>query len=118
MVQDFWKNHTDDIVLSSQQFMEKNYPKKISIDVMSNDLGISPRHFKRRFKKATGENPLTYLQLLRVENAKHKLETTRDPINEITWDVGYEDINSFRKLFRKHTGMSPKEYRKKFSWST
>jgi transcriptional regulator GlxA family with amidase domain len=118
MVQDFWKNHTDDIVLNSQDFMENNYSKKISIDAMSEGLGISPRHFKRRFKKATGENPLAYLQLLRVENAKHKLETTRDPINEITWDVGYEDINSFRKLFKKHTGMSPKEYRNKFSWSS
>ncbi len=117
MVQDFWKKHTDDIVLSSQKFMESNYTKKISIDSLSRDLGISPRHFKRRFKVATGENPLTYLQLLRVESAKNRLETTRDPINEVTWGVGYEDINSFRKLFKKHTGMSPKEYRKRFSWS-
>lgn len=115
IIHDFWKNHKDEIVLNSQKFMEDNFPSKISIDSLSKDLGISPRHFKRRFKKATGENPLTYLQLLRVESAKHKLETTQEPINTITWDVGYEDINSFRRLFKKHTGMSPKEYRKRFS---
>ncbi|MCG8619785.1 MAG: helix-turn-helix domain-containing protein [Desulfobacterales bacterium] len=117
MVQDFWKNHSDEIVLNSQLFMEDNFSKKISIDSLSKELGLSPRHFKRRFKKATGENPLAYLQLLRVEQAKKELETTQKSFNEITWDVGYEEINSFRKLFKKHTGMSPKEYRKRFSWS-
>ncbi|MCP4119470.1 MAG: helix-turn-helix domain-containing protein [Desulfobacteraceae bacterium] len=117
MVHDFGKNHGDDTILKSQQIMEEHFTEKISIDTLSKDLGLSPRHFKRRFKKATGENPLTYLQLLRIENAKRELETTQKTVNEITWGVGYEDINSFRKLFRKHTGMSPTEYRKRFSWA-
>lgn len=116
MVYDFWKNHSDDTILKSQHIMEETFAKKISIDALSKDLGVSPRHFKRRFKKATGENPLTYLQLLRIENAKHELETTQKTVNEITWGVGYEDINSFRRLFKKHAGMSPTEYRKRFSW--
>lgn len=117
MVHDFWKNHSDDTILKSQQIMEEIFPEKISIDTLSKDAGLSPRQFKRRFKKATGENPLTYLQLLRIETAKRELETTQKTVNEITWGVGYEDINSFRKLFRKHTGMSPTEYRKRFSWA-
>ncbi len=117
MVYDFGKTHTDNTILTSQQIMEDNYSDKISIDTLSKDLGISPRHFKRRFKKATGENPLAYLQLLRIENAKRELEMTQKTVNEITWGVGYEDINSFRKLFKKHTGMSPTEYRKRFSWA-
>ncbi len=117
MVYDFGKNHSDDTILKSQQVMEENFAEKISIDTLSKDAGLSPRHFKRRFKKATGENPLTYLQLLRIETAKRELETTQKPVTEITWGVGYEDINSFRKLFRKHTGMSPKEYRNRFSWA-
>jgi len=117
MVHDFGKNHSDDTILKSQQIMEENFAEKISIDTLSKDAGLSPRHFKRRFKKATGENPLTYLQLLRIETAKRELETTQKPVTEITWGVGYEDINSFRKLFRKHTGMSPKEYRNRFSWA-
>ncbi len=112
---DFWKNHADDQVLEAQTWMEDHYRDKVSIDGIAKNVGISPRHFKRRFKEATGETPIRYLQQLRIEKAKHRLERTNDTINEITWHVGYEDINSFRRLFRKHTGMSPKGYRTKFS---
>jgi len=96
--------------------MEDHFTENIPIDDLASKSGISPRHFKRRFKKATGETPLAYLQLLRIENAKRKLETTRDTINDITWNVGYEAIHSFRRLFKKYTGLSPKEYRRKFSY--
>ncbi len=112
---DFWKNHADEKILEIQKWMEDHYTEKISIDSIADKACISHRHFKRRFKKATGETPLAYLQLLRIENAKIKLETTRETINDITWMVGYEDITSFRKLFKKYTGLSPKEYRSKFS---
>lgn len=116
IVYDFWKKHSDTDVLKSQTWMEDNYALKLSIQGIAEKAGISPRHFIRRFKKATGEPPLAYLQLLRIENAKRRLETTRDSVNEITWKVGYEDINSFRRLFKKHTGMSPRDYRDKFSF--
>lgn len=115
IVYDFWKNHSDAQIQKAQQWMEKNYESKFSIDEVAESIGISPRHFKRRFKTATGETPLAYLQRLRIENAKRFLERTRDSVNEITWKVGYEDINSFRRLFVKHTGLSPKNYRNKFS---
>ncbi|HTE31732.1 MAG TPA: helix-turn-helix domain-containing protein, partial [Chryseolinea sp.] len=69
----------------------------------------------RRFKKATGDTPLVYLQKLRVENAKRLLEATGNTFNEITWKVGYEDVSSFHRLFKSETGLSPKEYRAKFS---
>jgi len=61
-----------------------------------------PRHFKRRFKTATGESALSYLQ-------------TRDSLSEVTSKVGYEDVNSCRRLFIKHTGLSPRHYRNKFA---
>ncbi len=112
---DFWKNHADEQILNIQKWMEGHFAESICIDDLADKAGISSRHFKRRFKKATGETPLAYLQLLRVENAKRKLEATRDTISDITWNVGYEDIHSFRRLFRKYTGLSPKEYRNKFS---
>jgi transcriptional regulator GlxA family with amidase domain len=115
VVYDFWKNHSDEQIQKAQQWMEKNYENKFSIDEVAESIGISPRHFNRRFKTATGETPLAYLQRLRIENAKRFLERTRDTVNEITWKVGYEDINSFRRLFIKHTGLSPKNYRNKFS---
>jgi transcriptional regulator GlxA family with amidase domain len=115
IVYDFWKSHTDQAILKSQNWMETHYAGQVTIDQIADSAGISPRHFIRRFKKATGEPPIAYLQLLRIENAKRKLEISKDSVNEITWQVGYEDINSFRRLFRKHTGLSPKEYRNKFS---
>jgi AraC-like DNA-binding protein len=84
-------------------------------DDLALNLGISPRHFKRRFKRATGDSPLAYLQRLRIEAAKQKLELTQETVNEITWQVGYEDSNSFRRLFKKCTGLSPREYRERFA---
>lgn len=115
IVYDFWKKHSDDQIRKAQSWMEKNFATKFSIDAVAESIGISPRHFKRRFKNATGDTPLAYVQRLRIENAKRFLERTQESINEITWKVGYEDINSFRRLFIKHTGLSPKDYRNKFS---
>ncbi len=115
ILHDFWKNHLDTQILSAQNWMENNFSTKITIDEIAEQAGISHRHFKRRFKKATNKTPLTYLQHLRIEKAKQLLESSIETINEITWKVGYEDINSFRRLFKKNTGLSPKEFRNKFS---
>jgi len=115
IVDDFWKHHADEQILKAQEWMELKYTDKISIDAVAKRFGIGSRHFKRRFKNATGETPLHYLQRIRIEKAKQLLENTQENINEITWQVGYEDVNSFRRLFIKHTGLSPKNYRNKFS---
>jgi len=72
------------------------------------------RNFKRRFKEATGQAPLAYLQALRIEKAKQLIESTRMTIDSITLAVGYEDSNSFRRLFRQRVGLSPAAYRKQF----
>ncbi|MCP3953462.1 MAG: helix-turn-helix domain-containing protein [Desulfobacterales bacterium] len=112
---DCQKNHTDKKVLMAQTLMEEKFTETISVEALASDLGISPRHFKRRFKSATGDSPLSYLQRIRIEVAKKQLETTRETVDEITWQVGYEDSNSFRRLFRKYTGLSPREYRGRFT---
>lgn len=106
--------HGDDQVLKAQTMIEQDYATLGSIDDLARDVGISPRHFKRRFKQATGEMPLKYLQRVRIEAAKQLLETTRDSIDRITWTVGYKDVSSFCRLFRQHTEISPKAYREKF----
>ncbi len=111
----YQKDHADESVLKAQEMMEQKYIEPISVDGLASDLGISTRHFIRRFKAATGDSPLLYLQRIRIEAAKAKLEKTRESIDEITLKVGYENANSFRKLFRKNTGLSPKEYRMQFS---
>ena len=85
------------------------------MEALASALGISQRHFVRRFKSATGDSPLLYLQRLRIEAAKDKLENSMQSIDEITQKVGYEDANSFRKLFKKNTGLSPREYRNRFT---
>jgi transcriptional regulator GlxA family with amidase domain len=115
VIYDFQKNHNDMEILKAQAWMETNYSGDVGIDSIANRVGISPRHFKRRFKRATGESPLSYLQQLRVEEAKKRLEKTRDTVNEITWGIGYEDSSTFRRLFKKFTGLTPREYRDKFS---
>ncbi|MDY0360646.1 MAG: helix-turn-helix domain-containing protein [Desulforegulaceae bacterium] len=112
---EFQKDHSDDKILNAQTYMEKNISGTISFDQLAKESGISPRHFKRRFKNATGDSPQIYLQRLRVEEAKKQLETSFESFEKITWNVGYENSNSFRRLFKKTTGLNPLEYRKKFN---
>ena len=115
MIYDFRKSHRDDKVGRAQTWMEEHFYEPISIEAAARQVGLGVRHFHRRFKRATGENPVNYLQRLRVERAKEMLERTPESVGEITFRVGYEDANSFRKLFRRYTGLSPSTYRRKFS---
>jgi len=108
------RKHGDANVLAIQEWMEKNSKEQISLDAIVNICNLSKRTLLRRFKTATGDTPLVYLQKLRIENAKRLLESTNDTFNEITWKVGYENAGSFQKLFKSETGLSPKEYRMKF----
>ena len=78
-------------------------------------MHLSERHFKRRFKQATGESPLNYLQQVRVEAAKLALEAGAQTVESIALKCGYEDLAFFRKLFKRRTGLSPLQYRKRFS---
>ncbi len=82
---------------------------------MANRFRISRRSLERRFKRAAGITPLVYLQKLRVEQARRMLEEGAHTFNEITYEVGYEDIAFFRKLFIRQTGLRPKEYQQKFT---
>lgn len=109
------KSHDDQPILKAQEWLESHYNKSIVIDELANLVGLGTRTFKRRFKLATNENPINYLQRIRVEHAKNKLEKTTDTINAIIWSVGYEDVSSFRQLFKRLTGLTPKDYRQKFA---
>ena len=76
--------------------------------------GLAERTFKRRFTEATGLAPIDYVQRLRIEDAKRRLERTEAPADEISWQVGYEDGAYFRRLFKRTTGMTPGAYRRRF----
>jgi transcriptional regulator GlxA family with amidase domain len=110
----FRKDHNDQRILEIQFQLEENCGAHYDIELLAREHGMSRRSFERRFKTATGEPPLLYLQRLRVETAKQLLESNPQSFNEITCRVGYEDSSFFRKIFRKHTGLSPQDYRRKF----
>ncbi|MCG8619411.1 MAG: helix-turn-helix domain-containing protein [Desulfobacterales bacterium] len=109
------RGHNDDQIKAAQTYIENDFSNIESIEEIAREVGVSPRHFIRRFKKATGDPPLKYLQQVRIEKAKEKLETTRETVENITWAVGYKDLSSFGRLFKQYTGLSPKVYRDRFS---
>ena len=75
---------------------------------------MSPRNFARRFAAATGETPLGYLHRLRIDAARHLLETRGKSIADVSLAVGYSDLGFFRRLFKRHTGAPPQAYRARF----
>ncbi|MDD2793635.1 MAG: helix-turn-helix domain-containing protein, partial [Sediminibacterium sp.] len=109
------KKHNDDVVLKSQQYFEDNYQTKISIEVLSDKYNVGRRNFDRRFVKATGMSPLDYLQRIRIEVAKKLFENSRKTVNEVMYDVGYNDTKAFREVFSRVTGLSPIEYKSKYN---
>ena len=113
-VYQFAADHNDLKIRSVQKWFGENYNQAIDIKSLALQFGLSRRVFERRFKAATGNTPLRYLQRLRVEAAKHLLEKGSRSLSEIAFSVGYEDTSFFRKLFKKHTGLLPKEYKAKF----
>ena len=101
-------------MLAAQRWIAENYAVAAPVAEMVRRSGLSTRTFKRRFRAATGETTISYVQRIRVERAKRALETGSAPIEEISWTVGYEDAASFRRLFKRVTGLTPGEYRRRF----
>ncbi|MFY9920309.1 MAG: helix-turn-helix domain-containing protein [Mycobacterium sp.] len=107
-------DHGDAAVLAAQRWIAENAQIANPIEEMAGRVGLSTRTLARRFKQATGQSPVAYVQRVRVELAKRSLETGSEPIEEISWTVGYEDSASFRRLFKRLTGLTPGEYRHRF----
>lgn len=105
--------HGDAVILRCQTWLGENYERPDIVAELVRRSGFPKRTFDRRFKAATGYSPLAYVQALRIEEAKHLLETGSQPIEEIAREVGYADLASFRRLFRRLAGMSPGDYRRK-----
>ncbi len=110
----FQRKHNDEQIKIIQNHVENNFAEEFNIDSIARENGMSRRTFERRFKRATGDTPLIYLQRIRVEAAKRYLESELTAFDEISNKVGYENSNFFRELFKKHTGLLPTEYQKKF----
>lgn len=108
------KRHEDEVIAKSQQWISSHYDSPNPVKLMVKQSGLAERTFKRRFKAATGYTPIDYIQTLRVEEAKQMLETTADAIDIIAKQAGYEDPTSFRRLFKRLTGVTPGRYRQRF----
>jgi transcriptional regulator GlxA family with amidase domain len=109
------RNHGDDAIQKIQDYIEKHYNNKISTDMLAGLINSSRRTFERRFKEATSNTTIEYIQRVRIEAAKTFFEGSRKNITEIMLEVGYTDTKAFRDIFRKVTGVTPLEYRNKFA---
>lgn len=109
------RGHTDKEIRKAQELLEGSYAEQYNFDEFARGLGMSRRTFERRFKAATGDSPLQYLQRIRVEAAKRMLESENRNFDEIAYAVGYEDRGFFSKVFTQISGLTPKAYRQKWS---
>lgn len=109
------KNHDDPLIRSAQEYIEAHFQDKLSVDEVADVFAVGRRSFERRFKKATNNSVLEYMQRVRIEAAKRSFESSRKNINEVMYDVGYTDTKAFRDVFKKITGLTPVDYRNKFS---
>lgn len=107
-------DHGDAEIGSAQQWLSKHFSVGNPVEEMIRRSKLAQRTFKRRFVSATGVTPIAYVQRLRIEDAKRRLERTDASVDEISWRVGYEDAAFFRRLFKRTTGIAPSAYRKRF----
>lgn len=111
------KNHDDTAIKEAQKYIESNVRDKISVEHLARKYAISSRNFVRRFKKATQNTPLEYIQRVKIEAAKRSLESTEQNVNEVMYEVGYADQKAFRTVFKKYAGISPVAYKTKYNRS-
>jgi transcriptional regulator GlxA family with amidase domain len=109
------RQHKDDEILKAQTYIEQNHHLQINIDEIADHTNMSKRNFIRRFKKATHNTPFEYLQRVKIEAAKKALEKGAQNINLLMYDAGYNDIKTFREVFKKITGLTPQDYRRKYN---
>jgi transcriptional regulator GlxA family with amidase domain len=108
------KQHGDAAVLKAQQLLEQEFARRLTVAELAAHSHLSERQFKRRFKDATGETPNDYLQMLRVEIARQSLRSSQTPVARVASASGYGDPDHFRDVFRRWTGVTPLEYRRKY----
>ncbi|HEX2846547.1 MAG TPA: helix-turn-helix domain-containing protein [Chitinophagaceae bacterium] len=109
------KEHEDEPVKKAQEFIERNFQERITVDQLAGMLALGRRNLERRFKKATSNTVVEYIQRVKIEAAKMSLESSRENVTEVMYNVGYTDPKAFRITFKRITGLSPVQYRNKYN---
>jgi transcriptional regulator GlxA family with amidase domain len=109
------KSHNDKEVLKAQEFIESHFYEKFSVDDICEEVGVGRRTFERRFKNSTANTIFEYIQRVKIEAAKKKLEKGAQTVSQVMYEVGYTDTKAFREVFKKLVGMTPNAYRSKYS---
>ena len=107
------RNHDDKLITAAQLWAADNYADPNPVAAMAAQSGLTERSFLRRFRRATGQSPLEYVQTMRIEEAKQLLETSAMPLDDIAAEIGYTEPSAFRHLFRKLVGVTPSAYRRR-----
>lgn len=110
-----YKPHSDQLVKKVQDYIENNFEQALSVSLLATQVNITPRTLNRRFQSALSLRPIEYIQAVRIEQAKRLLEARDVTIKSLADQVGYSDISSFTRLFKRATELTPKEYQDKFS---
>lgn len=108
------RNFADPLVQKAIDWMLKRLEQPFAMDQLADAVHVSYRTLNRRFMETAGLPPLAYLQALKIERAKELLECSNRGFEDITAAVGYGDAASFRRLFKRSTGLSPAQYRRQF----
>lgn len=95
-------------------FMNSNYSKRITIENLAGTVNLSPGHFSKLFKSITGETPIDFLNMLRLQKAKIMLMNQADSITEIAIQCGFNTSSYFSACFQAKYKMSPSSYRQNF----
>ena len=109
------KEHADAEIITAQEFIESNYHERITVDSLADMVAVGRKNFEHRFRKATNNTVVEYMQRVKIEAAKRKFENSLKNINQVMFDVGYTDTKAFRTVFKKITGLTPIEYRNKYN---
>lgn len=109
------KDHEDEAIKKAQEIIEKGVADRITVDQLADTLALSRRNLERRFKKATANSIVEYIQRVKIEAAKMSLESSRENVTEVMYNVGYTDPKAFRTTFKRITGLSPVQYRSKYN---
>jgi len=105
----------DAAIRGTLAWIKEHYAEPNPVSAMAERSGLNPRTFARRFVSATGRRPIDHVQALRIDRARTLIEVGDGPLDSVGFQVGYEDPASFRRLFRRTTGLSPAAYRRKFA---